>query len=93
MRPLVTFLSDKNQTLALAATASKFSRRPSELVGIVDESVGLAFDMECSNELMKWEVEREQKMIEAMVGGSIQNQLPPELRARVEKPGPRRIRQ
>ena len=60
------------------------------MIGIVDESVSLAFDMECSNELVKWEVEREQKMMEAMVGGSIQNQLPPELKV---KAGSRRIRQ
>ena len=71
-------------------TASKFSKRPSELIGIVDESVGLAFDMECSNELVKWEVEREQKMVEAMGVKSLENQLPPELQV---KQGPRRIRQ
>jgi hypothetical protein len=63
------------------------------LIGIVDESVGLAFDMECGTALTNWEIEREQKMIEAMGVGAIQNQLPPELRVMKEKQGPRRIRQ
>lgn len=40
-------------------------------MGILDESVAIAFDLECNNILTEWEVERERQMIEAMSAGTV----------------------
>lgn len=73
--------------LALAMTANRSSRRASELVGIDDESIALAFDVRCATELAKWEMEQQAKVVEAMVGSSVTRQI------QVETKPTRRIRQ
>lgn len=75
----------------LAVTARASSRRASELIGIIDDSVALAFDMECAEVLYQMEIEREAKLLEAMVGGAALNQLSPELK--IEQSRPRLVRQ
>lgn len=73
--------------LALAMAANKCSKRPSEFVGIDDESIALAFDIRCATELTRWEMEQQSKLMEAMVGASITKPL------QVEGKATRRIRQ
>lgn len=43
----------------MAVTASRFNKLPSEMLGILDESIALAFDVECAAVLFKDEQERE----------------------------------
>lgn len=54
--------------LTLAVTASRFNKRPSKLVGLLDPSVALAFDVECAEVLFENEIERENKRFEALAG-------------------------
>lgn len=69
--------------LRLTLAARLCNRSPADLVGIVDEEIAFAFNMECAETLHEDEVERQ--MVNA-----VQSQLPPELEFRS---GPRRIRQ
>lgn len=41
--------------LALSLTATKFNRRPSELLGILDEVIALDFDNAGAMKLQEWE--------------------------------------
>lgn len=52
--------------LLLAATASKFHKLPSEMLGIQDDGIALAFDLECGAELLRWEQEQEATRLGAM---------------------------
>lgn len=56
--------------ITLAKTAQLCSQPCSELVGIVDDSVALAFNVDCANQLYQWESEiedeREMRRLEAM---------------------------
>lgn len=61
-------------------TASKFNRRPSELMEMDDPGVALAFDVECAETLRLWETEQQAKMFEligiASVAGSLGGVVP-----------------
>lgn len=58
--------------MTLAVTASKFNKLPSELMGIRDETIALAFDIECADVLFQAELdretEREKRQIEMLTG-------------------------
>jgi hypothetical protein len=65
--PSLAFLENRAQILALARTAKASSNRCSFFVGILDETVALAFDMECNAVLTEWEMETETRRIESVV--------------------------
>lgn len=74
----------------LAVTANRFNRRASELLGILDDTIALAFDVECAQVLHDDDNERQEAMLAAMGLSVATSQLPAELRTAT---GPRRIRQ
>lgn len=55
--------------------SQKYNLRPAEYVGIRDESVAFYFDVECTEILLEYEMEREKIQLEAMSLGAIQRQL------------------
>lgn len=57
--------------MALAVTASKFNRLPSELVGIEDREVAFSFNVECADVLFQSELDRETRMFEMMGLGQL----------------------
>jgi len=67
--PSRTFLENKQEILALARTAKASSDRCSYLIGIIDETVALAFDMRCNEILTEWEMESETTRIDNAVAG------------------------
>ena len=71
LKPSLTFLKDKSQVLALAHTAKASNRPCSSLLGIQDESVALAFDMECAEVLFEFEQERELQRFELLTGATV----------------------
>ena len=57
--------------LALAHTAKASNRPCSSLLGIEDESVALAFDMECAEVMFEQEQEQELRRFEMFTGASV----------------------
>ena len=62
---------DKSQVLALAHTAKASNRPCSSLLGIEDESVALAFDMECAEVMFEQEQEQELRRFEMFTAASV----------------------
>lgn len=56
--------------ITLAKTARLCNQSPSELLGIVDDSVAIAFNVDCVSQLHQWEMEiedeRELRRLEAL---------------------------
>lgn len=61
---------NRDEVLALAMTAKASNRSCAALLGIEDESVALAFDMECSATLYEAEIKLENQRFEALIGGA-----------------------
>jgi hypothetical protein len=65
-------------------TASKFSKRPSELLGLTDRDVAFVFDLLCAETLIEWEEEqkdiRERRLLEEMAEKSIASSIGPTLK-------------
>lgn len=62
---------DRSQVLRLALTASRSNRRCSEAVGIDEEEIAFPFDIECNEILTEWEMEQEEKRLEAFAAGAL----------------------
>jgi len=61
--------------MALAVTANKFNRLPSELVGIEDREVAFPFNVECADVLFQSELDREVRMFEMLGVGTLNSAL------------------
>lgn len=59
----------------MAATAGKFHKSPSEMLGILDESIAFAFDLQCARMLLESEREQEYLKLEAMSAGALSRAL------------------
>jgi len=53
--------------MAIAVTASEFSKLPSELLGIEEPEIALPFNVECASVLFRSQLDRELRVAE-MVG-------------------------
>lgn len=58
--------SDQN-LLWLAQTGKDFGCRPSDLIGVDDETLALNFDLACSNRLLQFENKRDYKRLESLI--------------------------
>lgn len=61
--------------MALTATARLSNRSPSEIVGIQDEEIAFAFDLECAVVLNEVEQLKETRMLEMITTGQISSLL------------------
>lgn len=61
--------------LSLTVAASKFSKLPSDLLGIDDQEIAFCFNQECAETLYLFEQEQEVKRLEAMMTGTLLGQL------------------
>lgn len=52
--------------MTLAKTAILSHKAPAELAGIVDPSIATAFNVECADALLQFDLDREKRMYEAM---------------------------
>lgn len=58
--------------MALAVTANKFNKLPSELVGIEELEIALPFNIECADVLFQSELDREVRMAEMFGLGQLE---------------------